>query len=81
MRFLSAQIFNPRYRRDREEVEATVALIIGRSDEPGVKRVKINVSSPARAPGAAPLRERLLAQAKLCYITGRVGREGTRSAA
>ena len=74
MRILSARI--TRARRDRAfgEVEALVTLIVLPNETAGIERVDVTVSSPARAPGAAALRERLLAQAKLGYATGRIGR-------
>ena len=80
MRILSARITRVRRHRAHGEVEAMVTLVILPTDAAQVDRVEVAVSSPARAPGAAPLRERLLAQAKLSYATGRIGRRARAAA-
>lgn len=80
MRILSARITRVRRHRAHGEVEALVTLVILPSDAAGVERVDVAVSSPAAAPGAAPLRDRLLAQAKLSYATGRIGRRARAAA-
>lgn len=80
MRILSARISHVRHLRRYNEVEAAVTLVILPSESAGIERITVTVSSPARAPGAAPLRERLLAQAKLGYATGRVGRRARHAA-
>jgi hypothetical protein len=80
MRILSARITRARRDRSFGEVEAMVTLIVLPSEEAGIERVDVAVSSPARAPGAAPLRDRLLAQAKLGYATGRIGRRARQAA-
>ncbi len=81
MRILSARIGPARLLRDMGEVEAVVTLVVKHDDGTLPLVVRVAASSPARAPGAAPLRERLLAQAKLAYATGRIPPEQVRRAA
>ena len=53
------------------EVEAIVTLVVKHDDTLlPVRGCRSRASSPARAAGAAPLRERLLAQAKLAVCDG-----------
>ena len=80
MRILSARITRVRRHRSHGEVEALVTLVVLPSDSAGIERVDVAVSSPATAVGAAPLRDRLLAQAKLSYATGRIGRRARAAA-
>lgn len=71
MQIMSARISRARLLRRYGEVEATVTLLIKADSQPFPYVAKIVTSSPARAPGAAPLRERLLASAKLKHAVER----------
>lgn len=81
MRILSARIVRARRLRAFGEVEALVALLILREGETRPYLAEITASVPARAPGGAPLRERLLASAKLAHAAGRSGSRSARHAA
>lgn len=78
MRILSARILRARRIRHAGRVEALVSLSVQGGG--GCTRVLIPVSAPARAPGAAPLRERLLAAAKLAHAADRLGGNARRAA-
>lgn len=63
MRILSARIAHARRDRRSGRVDAEVALTVLWGAGP--MRVFVTTSAPCRAPGAAPLRDRLLGAAKL----------------
>ncbi len=65
MRILSARISRARRDRPSDRVEAIVALTV-LWDGQRVHRL-VRAAAPARAPGAAPLRARLLGAAKLAF--------------
>ncbi|WP_347312018.1 hypothetical protein [Defluviimonas sp. SAOS-178_SWC] len=65
MRILSARITRVRRNRHTEHVEAIVALTAYTGGGP--VRAFIRISAPARAPGAARLRDRILGAAKLSF--------------
>ena len=67
MRILSARVIRARRNRDTARAEAVVALLIREVDGLPDTFVRIGVSAPLLAPGAAPLRDRLIAAAKLTY--------------
>lgn len=70
MRILSARI--SRARRlggDASLVEAVVTLLAIGGDDAQPRQIHLRIAAPARAPGAAPLRARLLASAKLMAAT------------
>ncbi|OYX45162.1 MAG: hypothetical protein B7Z02_02650 [Rhodobacterales bacterium 32-67-9] len=63
MRILSARIARAHRDRRKGRVEAEVALTVLWGAGP--VRIFVATSAPCRAPGAAPLRDRLLGAAKL----------------
>ncbi|MCB2116605.1 MAG: hypothetical protein KDE00_09980 [Rhodobacteraceae bacterium] len=65
MRILSARIQRARRIRLDGRVEALVALTV--DADGGVIHPRVLVAAPSTAPGAPPLRERLLAAAKLAF--------------
>lgn len=65
MRILSARIARARRDRRTGRVEALVALTVLWGDGP--VRAFVPISAPARAPGGALLRDRLLGAAKLSF--------------
>ena len=65
MRILSARISRARRNRATDRVEAIVALTVLWEGEP--VHALVRSSAPARAPGAATLRARLLGAAKLSF--------------
>ena len=65
MRILSARVAHARHDRVADRVTAIVALTVLRNGT--ALNTAIQVSAPARAPGAAALRARLLAAAKLSF--------------
>ena len=67
MRVLSARVIRARRNSDTQRAEAVVALLMREEDAPSDVFVRVSVSAPLRAPGAAPLRDRLIAAAKLTY--------------
>lgn len=67
MRILSARVIRARRLRDYGRVEAVVLLLVKAEGQPVPYEARILTSAPARAPGAAPLRDRLLASAKLLH--------------
>ncbi|AMY71352.1 hypothetical protein [Frigidibacter mobilis] len=67
MRILSARVLRARRLRDLGRVEAMVMLLVKPGDRAAPYEARVLTSAPARAPGAAPLRERLLASAKLLH--------------
>lgn len=71
MRILSARI--SRARRlggvDANRVEAVVTLLAIGEDGAQPRQIRLHIIAAARAPGAAPLRARLLAAAKLMVAT------------
>ncbi len=69
MRILSARITRALLDRATRRVEAVVTLTAATSAQDATETVRITVSAPARAEGAAPLRDRLIAAAKLTYAT------------
>lgn len=81
MRILSARITAVHRLRAYGEVEALVKLLVKRDADPRPYLAEVLASVPARAPGAAPLRDRLLASAKLSLAAGRATPLGARHAA
>ena len=70
MRILSARISRARrLGRDSGLVEAVVTLLAIGQDDAVPRQAHLRVCAPVRAPGAAPLRARLLASAKLMAAT------------
>lgn len=67
MRILSARVLRARRLRDLGHVEAMVMLLVKPEGQAQPYEARILTSAPARAPGAAPLRDRLLASAKLLH--------------
>ncbi|MCV2867419.1 hypothetical protein OEW28_02095 [Defluviimonas sp. WL0002] len=67
MRILSARVIHARRSSTAGRVDALVRLLSEPVSGAAVAWVDIAVSAPARAPGAAPLRDRLLAAAKLVF--------------
>lgn len=78
MRVLSARIAHARRDRRTGRVEAVVALTVLLNDDRLSAFVRI--SAPARAPGAASLRARLLGAAKLAFAADPRGRASRRAA-
>ncbi len=71
MRILSARLTQIRHNRATRRIEAVAVLCLERD---GLEEVmKIRTSAPVRAPGAAPLKERLIAAAKLIAATSLPG--------
>ncbi|MEZ5733196.1 MAG: hypothetical protein R3D97_12860 [Paracoccaceae bacterium] len=64
MRVLSARVRHARLNRQTGRVEAIVVLLL-RPDEAADHQVVVRTSAPVQAAGAAPLRQRLAASAKL----------------
>lgn len=70
MRILSARISRARrLGRHTDLVEAVVTLLAIDHDGAQPRQLHLRISAAARAPGAAPLRTRLLASAKLMAAT------------
>jgi hypothetical protein len=69
LRILSARITRALLNRATARVEAVIALTAATGADDATETVRISVSAPARADGAAPLRDRLIAAAKLTYAT------------
>lgn len=67
MRILSARVLRARHLRELGRVEAMVMLLVKPEGQGQPYEARILTSAPARAPGAAPLRDRLLASAKLLH--------------
>lgn len=67
MRVLSARVAHARRDRRVDVVHALVALTVQCRNE--TVYTMIPIAAPARACGAAPLRERLLGAAKLSFAT------------
>lgn len=67
MRILSARIIHARRDSRTRKVEAIVRLMAESGPGGGIVRADVTVAAPGRAPGAARLRERLLAAAKLAF--------------
>ena len=67
MRILSARVLRARRDRATSRVEAVVALTAVSLDTLSPKTVHIAVSAPATAEEAPPLRQRLIAAAKLTH--------------
>ena len=63
MRILSARVRNIRHDRFACRIEATVVLHV--ESDGWAEVVSIPTSAPVSAPGGAPLKERLIASAKL----------------
>ena len=63
MRILSARARNIALDRAALRIQATVILRI--ATVAGEREVRVQTSAPIRAPGAAPLKDRLIASAKL----------------
>ncbi len=81
MQILSARIQSARRLREFGEVKAVVALLLRPSENDEPLLVRVLASSPAEAAGAAPLRQRLIASAKLSYYSGRMQPRHSRHAA
>ena len=71
MRILSARIARVQHLRNEGEIAASVFVLARLDGHPLPILARVEVRSPAHAPGAAPLRDRLLAAAKLAFIAGR----------
>ncbi|MFN0113106.1 MAG: hypothetical protein ACKVPY_00340 [Paracoccaceae bacterium] len=72
MRILSARVIRARRDAASRRAEAVVALLADEEDGAAPLLLRIAVSAPLRAPGAASLRDRLIAAAKLtCAATPR----------
>ncbi|MGB3178188.1 MAG: hypothetical protein WBC68_14990 [Albidovulum sp.] len=69
MRILSARVSHANHDRAANRVDAIVTLLVRDSGHGGDHEVRVQVSAPAHAPGAAPLRDRLAAAAKLIFVT------------
>ncbi len=67
MRILSARVLRARHLKDLGRVEAMVMLLVKPEGQAAPYEARVLTSAPARAPGAAPLRDRLLASAKLLH--------------
>ena len=67
MRILSARVLRARRDPSTARVEAVVAMTTLALDAFSPETVHIAVSAPAVAPGAPPLRQRLIAAAKLTH--------------
>jgi hypothetical protein len=67
MRVLSARVIRARRNSTTQRAEAVVGLLMREDDALSDVFVRITVSAPLHAPGAAPLRDRLIAAAKLTY--------------
>jgi hypothetical protein len=67
MRILSARILRARRDRATARVEAVVALTALSLDALTPETIHIAISAPATAPDAPPLRQRLIAAAKLTH--------------
>lgn len=70
MRILSARVAQAQRDPVSDLVRAVVHILVERSPGAGPERVAIPVCAPAHAQGAAPLRLRLIAAAKLAYAAG-----------
>lgn len=70
MRILSARIRDIATDRARRRVQATVILRL--ADPAGDREVRVRTAAPLAGPGAAPLRARLIASAKL-LVAARAG--------
>ena len=64
MRILSARVTSIRVNRAAARVEAVVVLRIEAADDP-VREIRVPASAPIIATGAARLKDRLIASAKL----------------
>ena len=64
MRILSARITGVRVNRAAARVEAVVVLLVEQGGD-AARELRVPTSAPIAAPGAAPLKERLIASAKL----------------
>ncbi|PKP72951.1 MAG: hypothetical protein CVT84_16050 [Alphaproteobacteria bacterium HGW-Alphaproteobacteria-6] len=70
MRILSSRVSRARRLGDgADRVEAVVTLLAIDRDGAQPRQLHLRISAAARAPGAAPLRARLLAAAKLMVAT------------
>jgi hypothetical protein len=67
MRILSARVLRARRDRTTSRVEAVVALTALALDALSPETVHVAISAPAAAPDAPPLRQRLIAAAKLTH--------------
>lgn len=67
MRILSARVLRARRDRTTSRVEAVVALTALALDALSPETIQVAISAPAAAPDAPPLRQRLIAAAKLAY--------------
>ncbi|MEZ5776724.1 MAG: hypothetical protein R3E44_00030 [Paracoccaceae bacterium] len=67
MRILSARVTRARRDRADNRVAAIVALTVLRNG--ATLNATVRVTAPARAPGAASLRDRLLGAAKLSFAS------------
>lgn len=67
MRILSARVLRARRLRDFGRVEAVVMLLVKAEGQPVPYETRVLTSAPDRAPGAASLRDRLVASAKLLH--------------
>lgn len=67
MRILSARVLRAHRLRELGRVEAVVMLLVKAEGRPQPYETRILTSAPAQAPGAAPLRDRLVASAKLLH--------------
>ncbi len=76
MRILSARITRARRVRATGRVEAIVALTVDAGG--GHVRAHLHIAARAAAPGAPPLRERLLAAAKLKFAVENMRRPAPR---
>ncbi|MDH5531023.1 MAG: hypothetical protein OEY05_13395 [Paracoccaceae bacterium] len=69
MRILSTRVSHARHDRATNRVDAIVTLLIRDAAGLGDYQVQVRTSAPAHAPGAAALRDRLAASAKLIFAT------------
>lgn len=69
MRILSARVSHARHDRATGKVDAIVTLLIREPSRRDDYQVAVRTSALAHAPGAATLRDRLAASAKLIFAT------------
>lgn len=68
MRVLSCRVLRARRNRPLSQVEAIIALLIEDSVGAVPYQVRVSISAPVAGQGAAALRQRLYAGAKLRYF-------------